>query len=64
MIQEGGGQERIVPLCYSCNNRSDALHLRMGVVLVGTNKAKTCKNNRSKARNYQVKPRAALTAGK
>jgi hypothetical protein len=65
IVQVGGGQEQIVPLCDSCNsNRDNTFYLGMGVTPVGANKAKTCKNNKGKARTYQVKPCTALTAGK
>lgn len=64
IIQVGQSQEQVVPLCHSCNSRDDTFYLGMGVTPVGANKAKTCKNNKSKVRIYQVKPRAALTTGK
>ena len=34
--------ERIIPMCLSCNRRTDTFSLKEGVTLVSANKSETC----------------------
>jgi len=34
--------EKIIPMCNSCNNKTDAFDINTGVTLVSANKSETC----------------------